>query len=118
MIRSEVIESDNIITLCGSTKFKKSFDFLNLHLTLNGNIILQPGCFAHADNITITEEQKENLDKLHLKKIDMASIIIIVNENDYIGSSTRNEIEYSIKQNKKIYYMFKNGSLNNEIFII
>jgi hypothetical protein len=88
---------------------------MNLYLTLNGNIVLQPGCYAHADNIEITDEQKIALDKLHFKKIDMSDTIVVINENDYIGSSTKNEIDYAEKTLKKIYYMFKDGKLNGEI---
>jgi hypothetical protein len=96
-----------IVTLCGSTKFKKSFDLMNFILTLNGVMVLQPGCYAHADNIIITAEEKEKLDILHFKKIDISNVIIIINENNYIGESTQKEINYTIQNNKIIYYMFK-----------
>jgi hypothetical protein len=97
----------NIITLCGSTKFKSSFDNMNLFLTLNNKMVLQPGCYAHADKIDITEEQKINLDKLHKEKIDISDCIIVINEQNYIGSSTASEIEHAITKNKDIIYMFE-----------
>jgi len=95
-----------IVTLCGSTKFKTSFDKANLYLTLCNKIVLQPGCFAHANNIQITEDQKLALDKLHFEKIDMSDCIIVVNENNYIGTSTTNEINYAHNTNKPVYLMF------------
>lgn len=95
-----------VITLCGSTKFKSSFDAMNLNLTLNNKIVLQPGCYAHADNIEITEEQKEQLDKLHFEKIDMSQCIVVINEKNYIGSSTTKEIEYTKRTNKPVFYMY------------
>jgi hypothetical protein len=94
-----------IITLCGSTKFKKDFEYTNMMLTLQGKIILQPGCFAHYDQIQITEEQKQNLDELHKRKIDISDAIYVINTNEYIGSSTKSEIEYAIKMNKPVFYM-------------
>ena len=94
-----------IVTLCGSTKFKKDFEYTNMMLTLAGKIILQPGCFAHYDNIQITEEQKINLDELHKRKIDMSDAIYVINTNEYIGPSTNSEIEYAVKLNKPIFYM-------------
>ena len=48
-----------IITLCGSTKYKDMFLKINEQLTLDGNIVLMPGVFAHVDDIKITNEQKE-----------------------------------------------------------
>ena len=41
----------NVITLCGSTRFKKEFLELQEKLTLEGNIVINVGVFGHADNI-------------------------------------------------------------------
>ena len=87
------LENYKIITLCGSTKFKSAFEAMNLRFTLLGKIILQPGCYVHADNITITDEQKNHLDILHKDKILMSDCIYVINEDNYIGSSTKSEIE-------------------------
>ena len=94
-----------IITLCGSTKYKDMFLKINEQLTLDGNIILMPGVFAHVDNIKITNEQKGNLDKLHKKKIDMSDEIFVINKDGYIGDSTKSEIEYAKKLGKSIKYL-------------
>ena len=95
-----------VITLCGSTKFKKTFDKVNLLATLDNRIILQPGCYAHYDNIHITDEEKEKLDILHKEKILMSDCIIIINDNNYIGLSTKSEINYALHNNIPIYYYF------------
>ena len=50
------------------------------------------------------EEQKNNLDKLHLAKIDLSDAIFVINKNNYVGDSTKKEIEYAKKHNKKIFY--------------
>ena len=102
-----LMENYKIITLCGSTKFKPVFEKVNLELTLQNKIILQPGCFAHHDNINITEEQKIKLDNLHKEKILMSDCIYIINENNYIGPSTKSEIEYAIENNKPIFYYYE-----------
>jgi hypothetical protein len=99
------MNSFKIITLCGSTKFKNEFNKSNLDLTLSGKIILQPGCFAHFDNIIITEEQKINLDLLHKEKILMSDCIYVINKDKYIGSSTKSEIEFAINHKKPIFYL-------------
>jgi hypothetical protein len=92
----------NIITLCGSTKFKQCFELTARELTLAGYIILQPGCFAHADGIHITDKQKIDLDVLHKEKIDMADAVVFLNSQHYMGDSTKSELQYSIDRKKPI----------------
>ena len=107
---------ENIITLCGSTKFKKEFEYINKILTVNEKIILQPGCFAHHDKIDINYKTKINLDDLHKKKINLSECILVINKNNYIGSSTLNEIQHAKTQNKSIYYMYnKEGEITDLI---
>lgn len=93
-----------IITLCGSTKFKKEFEEVNKKLTLEGNLVISVGLFEHSGDI-ITEEQKVMLDDLHKRKIDLAEEIFVINVGGYIGSSTRSEIEYAIKTGKDVNYL-------------
>ena len=99
------MDNFKIITLCGSTKYKLDFEKVNLELTLKGKIILQPGCFAHYDNINITEEQKIKLDLLHKEKILMSDCIYVINVNNYIGLSTKSEINFAIQNNKSVFYL-------------
>lgn len=93
-----------VITLCGSTRFKEDFERVNRELTLQGNIVLSVGCFGHAGD-SFTDEQKVMLDDIHKRKIDMADEIYVINRNQYIGASTRSEIEYAVANNKRIRYM-------------
>lgn len=96
-----------VICLCGSTKFKDAFIEMNKMFTLQGNIVLSVGSFAHSDkDIPQDSEAKRNLDLLHLKKIALADEIFVINVNGYIGSSTENEIKYAMMLNKPITYLF------------
>ena len=45
------------------------------------------------------------LDDIHKRKIDMADEIFVINKDGYIGQSTKSEIEYAKKTNKRITYM-------------
>jgi len=45
------------------------------------------------------------MDTLHLRKIDLADEIFVINWQQYIGSSTRNEILYAIGLGKKVRYL-------------
>ncbi|MET0843834.1 MAG: hypothetical protein ABWY23_08280, partial [Mycetocola sp.] len=43
----------------------------------------------------IDDEQKAALDALHLRKIDLADRVLVVNPGGYVGESTRREIAYA-----------------------
>ena len=101
-----------IITICGSTKFKNEMLNTAKELTLNGNIVLMPFVFTHCDD-KITDEQKLLLDHLHFKKIKMSDAIFVVNVNNYIGESTKNEIKYAKKLGKIIVYLVDGTSIGN-----
>ena len=45
------------------------------------------------------------LDDMHRRKIDLSDEIFVINVGNYIGESTRNEIEYAKLTNKKIQYL-------------
>ena len=48
---------------------------------------------------------KEMLDDMHLRKIDMADDIFVINVGGYIGESTRREISYAEQTGKNIKYL-------------
>ena len=45
------------------------------------------------------------LDNMHKRKIDMADAIYVINVGGYIGESTKSEIEYALRNGKKVYYL-------------
>ena len=92
-----MVGSYKVITLCGSTKFKKEFLEQQKRLTLDGYIVISVGLFGHSgDNEVLGEGVKDMLDDMHKRKIDMADGIFVINKGGYIGSSTRSEIEYAL----------------------
>ena len=95
----------NIITLCGSIKFKDEFMRVQEKLTLEGNIVFTPNFFNTIKKEDITPEIKEMLDKMHRQKIDMSDEIYVINVGGYIGESTKSEIEYAQSKGKKISYL-------------
>nr|WP_202418069.1 hypothetical protein [Streptomyces sp. YIM 132580] len=80
----------------------------NRELTFAGVIVVAPGVFAHSgDRETgerITGEQKAALDALHLRKIDLADRVLVVNPGGYIGESTRREITYARGAGKPVSF--------------
>jgi hypothetical protein len=94
----------HIVCICGSTRFRNEMTNANRRLTLGGNIVVAPGVFGHSGD-TITDEQKVELDALHLRKIDLAHSIYVVNPGGYIGESTRREIAYANRIGKHIDFL-------------
>jgi hypothetical protein len=103
-------QQPNIICLCGSTRFIELFAIKTWELECEGNIVL--GCTllpmwycrvpSHFGEATGTKEQ---CDELHLRKIDLADEVLVLNVGGYIGESTRNEINYAMRQGKTIRYL-------------
>ena len=95
-----------VITLCGSTRFKEQFIEIQKNLTLEGNIVISVGAFGHCgDNEVWTDGTKAMLVHMHLAKIDLADEIFVINVDNYIGDSTRNEIEYAKSKGKKVRFL-------------
>ncbi len=95
-----------IITLCGSTRFRDEFIAEQKRLTLEGNIVISVGLFGHSgDDEVWSESTKEMLDDMHLRKIDLADEIFVINPGGYIGSSTKSEIEYAMESGKSVRYL-------------
>lgn len=102
------MEKPTIICLCGSTRFIIEFDEINRKFTLQGKIVLSVGVFGHSESGgqgALTDDTKSGLDELHLRKIDLADEVFVLNVGGYIGDSTRNEIAYARKIGKPVAYL-------------
>lgn len=96
-----------VVCLCGSTRFADTFQQENLRLTLEGYIVLTIGANVSDAALGIAQdsEQKAMLDELHLRKIDLADGIHVLNVGGYIGESTRQEVEYAQQNGKPITWL-------------
>jgi len=108
-----MVKNYKVVTLCGSTRFKKEFLEAQKRLTLEGNIVISVGLFGHSGDSEVWEnmdegtltETKSMLDDMHKRKIDMADEIYVINVGGYIGDSTRSEIEYAKENGKDVRYL-------------
>lgn len=97
-----------IVCLCGSGRFRDAFEKAEFDKTLDGNIVLTIGC--NAKDIARTPylgQHKAMLDELHLRKIDLADEVFVLNVGGYIGHSTRMEIYYAKAKKKPVFYLEK-----------
>lgn len=94
-----------VITLCGSVRFRDAFEKAQHHLTPEGYIVLTPGLFPAPGDAPLSDDQISQLNDLHLRRIDMADEILVINVNGYIGSQTKKELEYARLRGKKIAYL-------------
>jgi hypothetical protein len=97
-----------IVCICGSTRFVDEMSAANHDLTLAGVIVVAPGVFLRAEDreagVVIPDEQKTALDALHLRKIDLADRVLVVNPGGYIGESTSREIAYAHATGKPVSF--------------
>lgn len=97
-----------IVCICGSTRFGEEMSAANRDLTFAGVIVVAPGVFwrveDHGSGESITDEQKSVLDALHLRKIDLADRVLVVNPGGYIGESTSREIAHARAQGKPVSF--------------
>lgn len=97
-----------IITLCGSTKFKREYETVNRILELNDWVVLTVASYYHKErDLSLRkwiERNKKKLDKLHLVKIELSQAIVVVDVGGYVGASTRSEIRHAKSRNKPVYF--------------
>lgn len=94
-----------IITVCGSLRFYKEMMIATEKMELEGNCMLVP-IYNPAKSIKddFTEEEALMLDKMHKERIKLSDAILVINVDNYIGTSTKSEIEYAKSLNKEIIY--------------
>lgn len=107
-----------VITVCGSLRFQREMEEIALKLELEGNCVLLPifPIFPiNGDKDNYTEEEMNILGKMHYERIKISDAILVVNVDNYIGSSTKSEIEYAKSLNKEImYYMDFSNNTNDK----
>jgi hypothetical protein len=98
-------ERPKIVCLCGSCRFKDAFITALERETDAGNIVLTVGRFILQYEQDLDSDLKAKLDELHLRKIDLADEVLILNVGGYIGDSTRREFEYARAHGKVVRFL-------------
>jgi len=100
-----------IVAMCGSSKFvdimavaEWLIERNELAITMGLNLLPQwyPDC--PPDHLAEHEGCANEMDELHLRKIDLADEIFVVDWDDYIGESTAREIAYAEQHGKTVRF--------------
>ena len=102
-IPREKLEFLSTLFAKGHGKSQKEMMEIAEKMALLGDCVLTP-VYHVLEDIEITKEQLLKIKEEHLKRIELADTIFVVNKDDYIGDSTKLEIEYANKLGKKIMY--------------
>lgn len=81
-------------------RFADEMRAVSRDLTLAGVIVVAPGDADEA----FTKDQKAALDALHLRKIDLADRVVVVNPGGYVGESTSREIAHARATGKAVSF--------------
>lgn len=91
-----------VITICGSMKFKNDMLILAEELAIKGYCVLTP--VFEIKERSITKDQLQKMREAHFKRIELSDSILVMNVDGYIGESIKLEIQYAKSLNKKVLY--------------
>ncbi len=95
-----------VYTICGSMRFEKEMKRIAWDLeTKEGICVLQ--CTYDEGKKNENLEQLERVHACHIKKIDLADAIYVVNIGGYIGEGTKSEILYANSIGRDVIYHVK-----------
>lgn len=94
-----------IVTICGSMKFQNKMIEIASELEKKLGWCVIQCVYNSAEDETFTKEEMDNIVNAHWKKINISDAIYVVNVGGYIGTSTKNEIEYALSKQKEVIYL-------------
>jgi hypothetical protein len=104
-------EKPKVIVMCGSSRFVQEMAVCAWLLERDEGAItlglhLLPPWYPTEcdDHLAEAENCAPQMDELHLRKIDLANEIFVVNVGYYVGESTEREAAYALKRGCDIRY--------------
>jgi len=103
-------EKPKIVVLCGSSRFVEIMAVCAWLIEKEEGAIalglhLLPGWYSFSKvphHLAEHEGVADQMDELHLRKIDLADEVFVVNYHGYMGDSTRREINYALEKKRRI----------------
>lgn len=103
-----------IITLCGSTRFYKTFDNVMLSLARKGILVFTIGSHRGKDTdkykvrgFPVNQGIVNVMVNMHERKIMYSDAIFVIDVNGYVGSHTKHEIIFATRRGIPVYYYSK-----------
>lgn len=113
--RIEKPQRPKIICICGSSRFADHAAVASWNFSKQGFITvsyeLLPEWYHEKSGKVARDHYAEQegvaniLDELHLRKIDLADEVFVINVGGYIGDRTKIEIAYANRQRKPVNYL-------------
>jgi hypothetical protein len=103
-----LVARPTIVCLCGSSRFYEVFKKVNYEETMAGRIVLSVGFHpgpVHGESVGTTPETKEALDQLHLRKVELADEVFVINAGGYVGESTAREVRHALSLDKPLRWL-------------
>lgn len=95
----------SVVLLIGSTKFRKIFLDVEEKLALKGYLVFTPSVYNQSGEVPgCGVETKKILDTAVKMKVCRSDIVIVIDKDGYIGSSTKSQIEWAKLLNKPVLY--------------
>ncbi len=95
----------SVVLLIGSTKFKDVFLEVEEKLALKGYLVFTPSVYNQSGEVPgCGVEIKKILDTAAKMKVCRSDIVIVIDKDCYIGSSTKKQIEWAELLNKPVLY--------------
>jgi hypothetical protein len=104
-----------IVCICGSSRFcdiaaVQAWNFEKMGCIALSMHLLPQWCWESTKKVGHDHGAEQEgvahiLDELHLRKIDMADFVFVINQDGYIGERTRIEIQYAEKLGKRVEYL-------------
>ena len=99
-----------IVVLCGSSRFCDIMAVCAWLIERDERAIMMglhllPAWYSDReipDHLAEAEGVSEAMDELHLRKIDLADEVFVVNPGFYVGRSTKNEVIYALGKKKTL----------------
>ena len=61
-------------------------------------------CVYNIDNLELSLDEKNSLEKAHFRKIDISDAIYVIDIDGYIGSQVEKEIAYAEAKGKEVIF--------------
>ena len=101
-----------IVCFCGSSKFVDIMAIISWLIERDeGKITMGLHLLPHwypnvaPDHLAEAEGAAEQMDELHLRKIDLSDEVFFYNEGGYMGESTTMELDYATKHGKDLRFL-------------